>query len=57
MPGVADAATVARLGFNGLMRGRRIVIPGLLNKLLPQIVRVSPRRLVTQVSRFLQERS
>ncbi len=53
----ADAATVARLGFSGLMQGKRIVIPGLLNKLLPQIVRVSPRRLVTQVSRFLQERS
>jgi short-subunit dehydrogenase len=57
MPGVSDAATVARLGFSGLMRGKRIVIPGLLNKLLPQIVRVSPRRLVTLVSRFLQERS
>jgi short-subunit dehydrogenase len=57
MPWVADAATVARLGFKGLMRGKRIVIPGVLNKLLPLIVRVSPRRLVTRVSRLLQERS
>ena len=57
MPWVTDAATVARLGFKGLMRGKPIVIPGLLNKLLPQIVRVSPRRLVTWVSRLLQERS
>jgi short-subunit dehydrogenase len=57
MPWVSDAATVARIGFSGLMRGKRIVIPGLLNKLLPPIVRVSPRRLVTLVSRFLQERS
>ena len=57
LPWVSDAATVARIGFSGLMRGKRIVIPGLLNKLLPPIVRVSPRRLVTLVSRFLQERS
>ena len=29
-----DAGVVAELGYRGLMRGKRVVIPGLLNKLM-----------------------
>ena len=47
---------VARAGYHGLMRGKRIVIPGMKNKLGVQSLRVSPRALVTRVVRGLQER-
>jgi short-subunit dehydrogenase len=51
---VMDAATVARAGYEGFRAGRRIVVPGLLNKLLIQSVRVSPRSLVTRIVRGMQ---
>ena len=46
---------VARAGLEGMKRGRRVVIPGVKNKLLTQSVRVSPRRMVTTIVRKLQE--
>jgi len=54
--GAMDAATVAAAGYRGLMKGRAVIVPGLLNRLLVQSVRVSPRRLVTAVVRFLNGR-
>jgi short-subunit dehydrogenase len=53
---IADAASVARAGYRGLMAGKTLVIPGFSNKLIPWIVRVSPRRVVTRVVRRMQER-
>jgi short-subunit dehydrogenase len=53
---IADAASVARAGYRGLMAGKTIVIPGFSNKLIPWIVRVSPRGVVTRVVRRMQER-
>lgn len=50
-----DAATVARNGFRGLMKGKPLVISGLRNWLLAESLRVAPRRLVTAVSRKLLE--
>lgn len=50
------SAGVARAGYVGLMRGERIVIPGLANKLLAQSVRFAPRRLATMITRALQEK-
>jgi short-subunit dehydrogenase len=38
------------------MAGKRLVIPGFTNKLIPWIVRVSPRGVVTRVVRRMQER-
>jgi hypothetical protein len=55
-PLVVDAATVARAGYRGLMQGRRLVVPGLGNKLLMQAVRFTPRRLVVKLVRVLQAR-
>jgi short-subunit dehydrogenase len=46
---------VAKIGYNAMKRGRRVVVTGTLNKLLAQSVRVSPRRMVTRVTRTLQE--
>ncbi len=55
-PLVMNARSVARAGWAGARRGKRIVIPGLGNKLLKEIVRFSPRRLVTAVARRIQKK-
>ena len=52
---VMDARTVAEIGYRGLMAGKTLVIPGLMNKLLAQSVRVSPRKMVTKIARMVQE--
>ena len=51
-----DAATVARIGYEGMLRGKTIVIPGLKNRLIVQAVRLSPRGLVTRMVRRIMER-
>src|SRR5439155_22321134 len=56
-PLLVDAAAVARAGYEGLMKGKRLVIPGLGNKLLVQSERLAPRRLVTKIARLFQERA
>jgi short-subunit dehydrogenase len=53
---VADAAAVARAGYEGFLAGKRIVIPGLLNKVGVQSIRLSPRSLATKVVKRMQER-
>ena len=47
-PGVLtqSAEAVAEAGYLGLMQGRRIVIPGLANKLVTLLIRIFPRRLL-----------
>ena len=54
--GVMDAATVARHGYDGMMRGARVVLPGWRNRVLAQSVRFAPRQMVLQMVRSLQER-
>jgi short-subunit dehydrogenase len=54
-PLVMDARRVAKAGYAGLKRGKRLVIPGVLNRLMVQVVRFSPRRLVTAAARRIQE--
>jgi short-subunit dehydrogenase len=57
IPWMMDAATVARLGYRGLMAGKTIVIPGIANRLLAFSVRLAPRAFVRQVTRRLNERA
>jgi uncharacterized protein len=52
-----DAATVARAGYRGLMAGKTVVIPGIRNRILVESVRFSPRSMVTQIVRNMQERT
>lgn len=52
---VMDARSVAEAGYRGLMAGKAVVIPGVLNKLLALSVRLGPRRLVTGIMRKMQE--
>ena len=54
-PLIMDARAVALAGYRGMRAGKRIVVPGLGNKLLLQSLRVSPRRLITAIARWLQE--
>jgi uncharacterized protein len=49
------AREVAEAGYTGFLEGKAIVIPGLLNKIGAQSVRVSPRAWVRKVTRKLQE--
>lgn len=44
-----NAARVAREGYDGMNAGRRLVIPGLANKLTAQAPRFMPRRVVTRM--------
>ena len=53
--GVMDAAAVAEAGYGALMKGRGLIIPGLPNKLLALSVRISPRRVVAAIVRWLNE--
>lgn len=50
-----SSAEVARVGYEGLNSGRRVVIVGPTNKLLAQSIRISPRRMVTTIGRRLWE--
>ena len=54
-PLVMDAPTVARAGYDGMMRGKRVVVPGATNRTLVQALRVTPRRLAAAVARRIQE--
>jgi len=53
----ATSESVAREGYAGMKRGKRIVVTGLRNKVMAQSIRISPRRIVTKVVRRLQEKA
>lgn len=44
-----SAEKVAQIGYKGLMKGKRVVIPGILNKLVTMIVKISPKTMVLAV--------
>jgi short-subunit dehydrogenase len=48
---------VAQAGFDGLLRGRPVVIPGLMNRIQTLLPRLLPRGLVPQIVRDAQERT
>lgn len=50
------ADEVARIGYNALMKGKAVVVPGLTNKLMVFLLRLSPRRVVTKVVRYINTR-
>ncbi len=53
--GLMDAAAVADAGYDGLMKGRGVIVPGLLNRLLLLSVRFSPRKVVSAIVRWLND--
>jgi short-subunit dehydrogenase len=54
--GAMRSIDVARTGYDGMMRGKTMVIPGLFNKVLAQSIRFSPRKLVTAISKSVQQK-
>ena len=52
---IMDASTVAEIGYQALMKGKAVVIPGLKNKILAQSIRFSPRRLTPRLVKHLQK--
>ena len=55
-PMTLPADEVARIGYEGLMKGKRLIIAGTLNRVMVQSLRFSPRRLVTKVSGALAKK-
>src|SRR5215471_17846790 len=50
MLGRMRSQDVARAGYKGMLRGKRLVIPGVMNKLVMQSVRFTPRKMVTAIA-------
>src|SRR5664279_934664 len=50
------ADLVAEAGFRGLMRGERVVVPGMASKLITILIRIMPRRLVLRLVDARQSR-
>jgi short-subunit dehydrogenase len=53
---VASAADVARAGFDGMMAGQAIVVPGTVNKIGVQALRVTPRAIVRRLIRSINDK-
>ena len=51
-----SAEFVAQQGYDGLMQGRRVVVPGLLNKLIVMLIRLFPHRLLLAIVASRQAR-
>lgn len=50
-----DVAKVARAGFNALMAGKLLIVPGLQNKLLADATRFAPRKWGAKVAKKFNE--
>jgi uncharacterized protein len=46
-----DAATVARIGYRGMMKGKAVILPGWKTKLLAFSVRLAPRSAVVATAK------
>jgi short-subunit dehydrogenase len=53
--GVAESAEVARAGFDAMMAGKSVVIPGAMNRFVAFSTRFAPRQLAASIARRLQE--
>lgn len=55
-PLLVDVREVARVGYQGMKQGKRLVIPGWKNQMLVESLRVSPRSIVSKIVRRLHEK-
>jgi hypothetical protein len=53
---VADADDVAEFGYRAMLAGWRVAVPGAKNKLLVQVQRLVPRRMIARAVKKMQER-
>jgi len=54
-PLLVDVREVARAGYEGMQRGKRLVIPGWKNQTVMEALRLSPRRLVVKMVSRMHE--
>lgn len=52
-----DARSVAEIGYRGLMKGKRVVIPGSMNRIASFLARISPAGLSMKVVRKIHQRA
>jgi short-subunit dehydrogenase len=53
--GAMSASSVANAGYRAMLAGRRVVVPGLMNRLLRRMVPFVPRRLLLAVTERMME--
>ena len=53
---MADARSVAKAGYEGLMAGDVVVLPGIKNKLTPLLVNLAPRSILRKVVLNIQKK-
>jgi short-subunit dehydrogenase len=53
---VASPAKVASMGYRGMQRGRAIIVTGLLNKLMVQALRITPRQWVRKIAARMNQK-
>ncbi|MCD4693386.1 MAG: SDR family oxidoreductase [Calditrichales bacterium] len=51
-----DAISVARKGYQALMKGKAVIIPGFINKAMSKSVRFMPRCMVLKTVRWIMEK-
>ena len=56
VPWIMSAAEVAEIGFSALMKGKKIIIPGLMNKLIAFSTRLTPRSVLVFITRSLNQK-
>ena len=54
-PMTMDAASVARAGWSGFRSGKRVIVPGVANKIFTQLPRIAPRRLLSHAIGRVQD--
>lgn len=54
--GVMSPEAVARVGYDALVRGKRVAVPGLLNKILVVSAPFIPRAILLRVGKFIMQR-
>jgi short-subunit dehydrogenase len=47
---VMEAEPVARVGYDAMMKGKAVAIPGLRNKMIPVAARLTPRPVIAKLS-------
>ena len=52
---VMDAPVVAAIGYRALKKGKMMVVPGMMNKVLAFMTRIVPRKLTIRITRWFME--
>ena len=53
---IMSAEEVAKTGYRAMMNGKRVFIPGTMNKIMAASIRFAPRKMVTSMVKKMQER-